>query len=284
MINLYHFQYFVDAARAGSLSAAAKKHLVSQSAVSQAIRALEGSLGFRLTTHQKKVLHLTDEGKAILLHSDQVFQSVEALTEAVQNIGSGYYGKLSIACTNSIAIGFLPPVVAAICAAHPNIRPILRIGNSETIKDWIMTGEVELGLMVDDGDLTREFKKFEISSGNYILFQSRDQDKSDMQKLVVTRRERKEVQYFLRKLKHLNAGTEIFCEITSWEAIKPFVLSFGGCGICPDYVLDGDPLSKKLQVMKVQFKLPKYKLIATHSARKPLGKTSSLLLDRLTGK
>src|SRR4051794_19816946 len=110
MINPYHLRYFVDAAKSGSLTEAAKRNRVSQSAVSQAIRSLEKSIGFSLTTHHKKVLNLTDEGKAVLKHSEGVFQSLDQLTAAIQEIGTGHAGNLKIGCTHTLAVGILPPI------------------------------------------------------------------------------------------------------------------------------------------------------------------------------
>jgi len=50
------------AARLGSVTEAAKKNYVSQSALSQGIRSLEKDLKVELTTHQENRFVLTDTG------------------------------------------------------------------------------------------------------------------------------------------------------------------------------------------------------------------------------
>lgn len=280
MINPYHLRYFVDAAKAGSLSEAARKNRVSQSAVSQAIRSLEKSLGFELITHQKKLFHLTDEGRVVLEQAEGVFRSLEQLAESVQNIGSGYAGVLKIGCTNTVALGPLTPILSRVGKEHPKLTPVVRIGNSEVIKDWLLEKEIDIGILVDDGFLTKDFGRTVLRNGSYVLFRGK-RTQADQDGLVVTRRERSEVQYFLRHLARRSHPLRIQCEITSWEAVKNYVLLAGGYGISPDYVVEQEVVAKKLFVEKVPFKLPTYKLVVIHRANHPLGKNGKLLVELL---
>lgn len=281
MINPYHLRYFVDAAKTGSLSEAAKKNRVSQSAVSQAIRSLERSIGFQLTTHQKKVLNLTDEGKAVLTQSEGVFRSLDQLTEALQDIGTGYSGTLTIGCTNTVALGIMPAILSELGHLHPKLTTKVRIGNSEVIRDWLLRKDVDIGVFVDDGLLTRDFNKTALRSGHYLLFRGiKNHQASDG--LVVTRADRKEVQNILNQLSRDGHSTKIRCEITSWEAIKGYVLHAGGYGICPDYVIEVELKAKKLSIAEFPIKAPRYKLIAVSRANQPLGKNGRLFLDTLT--
>ena len=280
MMNLYHLRYFVDAAMTGSLSEAAKKNRISQSAVSQAIRSLERSIGFQLTTHQKKVFHLTDEGKAVLEHSDGVFGSLGQLAQAIQDITKSYSGAITIGCTNSVAVGLLPPVLSELGKEHPNLIVSARVGNSVVIKDWLLRKEVDIGVFVDDG-LAQNLNKLVLRSGSYLLFRGTQKQRISTG-LVVTRRERTEVQYYLKQLARTSHPAHIQCEITSWEAIKSYVLHAGGHGICPDYVIENELKSKRLIAEKMPFKAPKYRLIAAHRANQPLGKNARLLIDAIT--
>jgi len=72
---------------------------------------------------------------------------------------------------------------------------------------------------------------------------------------------------------------KIKCEITSWEAIKKYVLRAGDYGVCPDYVIADEVAEKKLVVEKLLFKPPPYKLLAVHRANRPLGKNARLLVE-----
>ena len=61
-INLNHLHYFYEVARHGSFTRAARELLVSQSALSVQIRALEASLGSRLFDRRSGGVVLTDAG------------------------------------------------------------------------------------------------------------------------------------------------------------------------------------------------------------------------------
>lgn len=281
MINIYHLKYFVDAAKDGSLSAAAQKNRISQSAVSQAIRSLERSIRFSLIAHQKKVFHLTDEGKALLAHSDQIFQAIEGIQQAIEHIGTAYTGRLAIGCTNSVAVGLVPSILASLSKDHPALQVIVRVGNSETIKDWLLQGQIELGIMVDDDKITSDFMQTSIFEGEYVLFHAKKR-KVNFEKLIVTRRERKEIDYFLRKLRNVKPQAKIQYELTSWEAIKYVVMNSDACGICPDYVIRSEIARGKLSALKTAFRSPRYKLLAVRLARKPIGKNTALFLKLIS--
>lgn len=279
MINPYHLRYFVDAATLGSLSEAAKKNRVSQSAVSQAIRSLERTIGLPLTTHQKKILSLTDEGKAVLEQSEAVFQSLEQLMEATHHLKLIYAGPLTIGCTNTVALGVLPPLLSELGQRYPKINAQVRIGNSEVIKDWLVRKEVDVGVFVDDGHLSRELQKTILRTGHYVLFR-RNKKAADSEGLVVTRSHRKEVQAILHQLHRNQRPAKVQCEITSWEAIKRYVLHAGGYGICPDYVIEKELRSAKLVALPLR-KQNSYDLIAATRARRHLGKNAKLFLEWL---
>jgi len=286
MINLHHLLYFSDAARAKSLSVAARKNRVSQSAVSQAIGSLERSLGLRLTTHEKKRFCLTEEGKSIFLQSDQVFRSVDNLTQGLSELETAYSGGLSLGCTNSLATNYILRCLSGILRDHPGIRPKLLLGNSETIKDWIIRGECELGALVNDDAVSKDFQTAKIGSGKYVLFKSssRNGNLRD-ERIIVSRRERSEVRYFIRNLsRQLRRAVEIHSEITSWEVIRNYVLKVGGRGICPDYVIRDELKSGALKAVPIAFKAPDYEIIAIWSSKRPLPRNERMLLDHLTPK
>ena len=58
-----YIYYFISVVEQGNFSAAAKKHYLSQSAISQQITKLEHELGFKLFDRQNYVPILTKEGE-----------------------------------------------------------------------------------------------------------------------------------------------------------------------------------------------------------------------------
>ncbi|WP_294492112.1 LysR family transcriptional regulator [uncultured Ruminococcus sp.] len=60
---LKQIRYFQSVVRLGSFTAAAEEHFISQSAISQQIKALEEELGVMLLERKKRSFTLTDAGE-----------------------------------------------------------------------------------------------------------------------------------------------------------------------------------------------------------------------------
>jgi DNA-binding transcriptional LysR family regulator len=69
-------QFFVAAAEAGSVTGAARVLSISQSSVTEAIRALEDDLGVQLFDRQARGLEITHKGQAFLRHARQILADV----------------------------------------------------------------------------------------------------------------------------------------------------------------------------------------------------------------
>ena len=91
-MNLQQLRYFVAISQFGHYGQAAKALYVTQSALSNSIKKLEGELGVRLFEHQGRNAVLTDRGKVfaarispILNDLDNAISEIQADTEARQN-------------------------------------------------------------------------------------------------------------------------------------------------------------------------------------------------------
>ena len=78
-LNFNHLRYFHAVAHAGSLTRAAERLNLSQSALSVQLRSLEESLGHALFERVGKRMILTEAGKIALDHADTVFAAGDQL-------------------------------------------------------------------------------------------------------------------------------------------------------------------------------------------------------------
>lgn len=98
-IKLEQYKIFCTAATCGSFSDAAKELFITQSAVSQQIRALEEELGFLLFVRGKKGAKLTANGNLLfnyvrramdeINNAENLFERMKSLDEGSLRIGSG---------------------------------------------------------------------------------------------------------------------------------------------------------------------------------------------------
>ena len=84
MLNYHHLRYFWAVARHGSLTEAAQRLHVSQSALSVQIRKLEESLGHDLFEREGRGLRLTEAGRMVLDHADTIFEAGQDLVAMLQ--------------------------------------------------------------------------------------------------------------------------------------------------------------------------------------------------------
>ncbi|EQD36940.1 transcriptional regulator, LysR family protein, partial [mine drainage metagenome] len=83
-LNYHHLRYFWAIAHEGTLTRAAERLNLSQSALSVQLQKLEHQLGHALFDRQGKRLVLTEAGRIALDYADTVFQAGDELLSTLQ--------------------------------------------------------------------------------------------------------------------------------------------------------------------------------------------------------
>jgi DNA-binding transcriptional LysR family regulator len=112
---------FARVVREGSFSRAAQRVGLPKSTVSRRLAALEGRLGERLLLRTTRKLTLTDFGRAILEHAEQVASEVEAAAALAQHRQIEPGGRLRVSMPADFANVVLGPLLAGFIADHPAI-------------------------------------------------------------------------------------------------------------------------------------------------------------------
>jgi LysR family glycine cleavage system transcriptional activator len=113
------FRAFESAARHLSFTQAADELGVTQSAISQHVRALEGRLESQLFVRANRALHLTDAGRLLLPDVTTALGQLEIATERfLPHVSKP---RLTIATSASIAQWIIVPAIAAFQRANPGI-------------------------------------------------------------------------------------------------------------------------------------------------------------------
>lgn len=111
---------FEASARHLSFTAAAQELGLTQSAISQQVRALELRLGVQLFQRKPRGLALTDDGRRLL---PQVGASLDQLAVAVSGFEAGSQsGLLTVAASVSVTRWLIAPHLQSFLAAHPGLR------------------------------------------------------------------------------------------------------------------------------------------------------------------
>ncbi len=112
---------FHAAADTGSLTAAAERLRISQSAVSRQITALEDSLGTPLFHRHARGLTLTEQGRILSLAARDIAHRTALAQATVINSRSKPQGKLRVSTPISLGSNWLTSVLPEFLEAYPEI-------------------------------------------------------------------------------------------------------------------------------------------------------------------
>jgi DNA-binding transcriptional LysR family regulator len=136
--NFNDLAAFATVAKERSFTKAAAKLGISQSALSQTIRALEERLGFRLLTRTTRSVAPTDAGERLLQTVAPRFEEIEAELAALSALREKPAGTIRITAGEHPAISVLQPALKRFLPNYPDI-------NVEIIVDYGLTDIVAEG-------------------------------------------------------------------------------------------------------------------------------------------
>src|SRR5258708_16069400 len=116
------FKIFRDLVETGSFSKAAELNTITQSAVSQQIRALEKRFKTALIRRRKKNFSITPEGKALLQASQEILRTYENLGDRLRELKNHVSGNLVIDTVHSIWLHEVPQSFRVFPRFHPSLQ------------------------------------------------------------------------------------------------------------------------------------------------------------------
>lgn len=155
-MNLLQLEYFLTAARTGSLSAASRELHVTQPSVSEQVRRLERELGASLFVRTNRDLLLTAAGRRLVPEAENTLNAVRSARAAVEDLAQLRGGTVSLGLFGSAHRYLLKELATELLARFPGIDLRLVGSNSGQVADAIRSGEYDAGLVmtpVDHRDL-----------------------------------------------------------------------------------------------------------------------------------
>lgn len=137
---------FCDLVETGSFSQAAELNFVTQSAVSQQVRALEELFKRRLLerVRGRREVRLTEAGAAFHEESRSVVAAYKRLETRLSALTNTVSGTVRVATVYSIGLHELPPVVRRFMALYPQAKIDMEYSRTTRIVRDVLSGAVEL--------------------------------------------------------------------------------------------------------------------------------------------
>lgn len=280
-INLIHLKFFCDAVTYNSISEAAKMNYVTQSAISQGIIKLEKTLGTQLAIHSRQKFQLTDEGKILFEHSGQVFRSIQAIHDKLNQNKHEIRGKIKFVSTKSLGMSFLPILYEKASACLPHIEMNFRLGGLNFIRNSLRQGEAEFAIVVHDESFS-QFNKKVLEKGKFHLYQNKDMPPDQNEKgILVDYFEGMCVNQLQSFLCRNQSKLRIKAEVSSWEVVARFTERKLGIGFLPDYIMAN---GRYPNVAIHPFKIPSfmYEICVIYNKADQLSRAACAFLDQFS--
>ncbi len=132
-LNYHHLRYFWVIAHEQSLTRAAKRLHVSQSALSIQLRKLEERLGHALFERRNRRLALTEAGKLALDYADTIFEAGDELVGTLQDRPTGTRQVLRVGAVATLSRNFQLGLLRPLLSRH-GLELVLR---SASLRDLL---------------------------------------------------------------------------------------------------------------------------------------------------
>lgn len=148
-IDLNALQTFVVFCEAGSMTLAANRLGVSQSAVSQVVKRLECHMGCALVDRDARPAQLTHAGRTLLALARDLLAHANSMAEQVRYGGLSEHPRIRLGCVDSFAATVGPALVRAISSDASELH--LGSGLTPDLLTRLLGRELDLAICTDAG-------------------------------------------------------------------------------------------------------------------------------------
>ena len=268
-INFELYKVFYEVANEKSISKGAEKLMISQPAVTQSIKKLEGELGGQLFIRTPKGVILTNEGEILynyikegmsyFINGSNKFTSLKKLDSGIINIGA----------TTIISEKFLMPYLKEFYDAYPNI--IINMVNdlTDNLIKKLRNGDVDIVIMsMNNNDIIKDLEIKKITDLNDIFVGNEKFKNKKMDNLEELLKEDILLQKYpsvtRNNLNNFLKENNLSCipkmEVVSHSLLTSFAENgFGIALLTKEFI--SDKLNRSLFELKTNFKVPKRQLV-----------------------
>ncbi len=291
LTNLEYYKVFYHVARAGSLTVAAKELNISQPAVSQSVKQLEGALGTKLFTRASKGVRLTGEGELLYRYVAKGYEQIMMGEQKLEQMLNLELGEIHIGASDMTLRFYLLPYLEQFHEKYPHIKvTVTNAPTPETLgnlrENKIDFGVVSTPFENEEGLKTvnvREIEDVFVAGRKFISYKNRMLDFQELEKIPIIFLEgatstRSYMDSFLQKN---NVSIRPEFELATSDMIVQFAQRNLGVGcvirdFAKEYLEDG-----RLFELRFNKIIPKRNFSVVTNSRNPLTAAARNMLELL---
>jgi DNA-binding transcriptional LysR family regulator len=292
-MHIENFKIFSDLVESESFSRAAKLNGITQSAVSQQLRAMEKHFSILIVDRSQKQFRLTREGQKLYESAKEMLYLYDKLNSELQEMKKVISGTIHISTVYSIGLHELPPYVKVFLAKFPEVNIRVEYRRANMVYEDILTNSIDLGLIA----YPQKHKQLEILPFHddiLVLVVSPEhpfakRKSIDIQEVAGQKFIGFEPDIPTRKatdiiFKEANIESDPVMEFDNVETVKRAVEINAGIAILPQTTVVREEAQGLLKVLKFKNQTYKRPLALIHRKGRVLTPAIKKLIDLLTSK
>lgn len=292
-MHVENFKIFSDLVESESFSRAAKLNGITQSAVSQQLRAMEKHFSILIVDRSQKQFRLTREGQKLYESAKEILYLYEKLNSELLEMKKVISGTIHISTVYSIGLHELPPYVKAFLSKYPEVNIRVEYRRANNVYEDILTNSIDLGLVA----YPQKHKQLEVlpfhddililvvspehplaGTKNITLQEIADQKFVGFEPDIPTRKATDQI------FRDEGIEMEPVMEFDNVETVKRAVEINAGIAILPQTTVTREEAQGLLKVIKFKNKTYKRPLALIHRKGRVLTPAMKKLIDLLTSK
>lgn len=147
-MDFRQLEYFCALSRLKNFTRTAEELHVSQPSVTKAIKSLETELKLTLIDRRRKHVVLTNEGKAFLLHAEQIMKSVEDTYRDMERFQLEKQGTVHFGIPPMVEAYLFPDLFTSFKAMYPDMNlDVKEYGDSTEVMGKADAGDLDFGIV-----------------------------------------------------------------------------------------------------------------------------------------
>lgn len=146
-MQLESLKMFCDVVETGSFSRAAQLNHVTQSAVSQQIRALENRYEQKLLSRSARQVMPTPAGERLFRGCKEILARFGEVEQEIREQSSEVAGTSTVSTIYSVGLHELQTIQRTLLKTHPKVNMRLNYRRSDQVYDDVILGAAEIGIV-----------------------------------------------------------------------------------------------------------------------------------------
>lgn len=150
-MNMEFYRNFIEVVEAGTISAASRKLLIAQPALSNQIKALEQQYNAKLFIRNSRKLELTDAGEILLKNARAILSLEDIAQKDINACVQGNKGTLHLGLSASFPDPDVTNLLTSFGRAYPDITFEIYESTADFLEEWLKNKIVEIAVVRKHG-------------------------------------------------------------------------------------------------------------------------------------